>query len=857
MTHHLLAQTSGANEIQQATGDIMVTLFGGLVLIILVGWFFATERERVKRNIGLVLMLSTVFFSLIAISSPQGWIKSLTGEKSFSEVSNLRRGIDIAGGVSFTMQVKQVHDDVPVTVESLSEVKVVLAKRLESKFPEVSIVIQPEHKRIEVQIPDVTDIEAEEIREKLEQVASLDFYKVDLELEYLINSQQYRNENGEWLIEKFKEENILDQKIFPIYSEEEGKESVVQRYVVTTSKIPFLRGEDVESAYPNQQTGTEIVINLTGEGGDKNKEFTSTEMRPGVDRIAIIFDNACISSPRQSPNATSLGSSFVIDGMEDIHECKKLASSLANPLKTKPEIIHESKVSATLGEATVRQGIKAGIFGLGITLILVLVYYRLAGLIALIGLSVNILLVFGSMALMNATFTLPGIAGVILTIGVAIDANVLIYERLREERELGKSFMEALRTAYEKAFSAIIDANITTLITAVILFAMATGSVKGFAVTLTIGIMGTLLASLVFTRALFWLGADFGFVKDAKFLNLIPKKAFNFMSKGKLTLTFSSLLIVAALVFSFVKGKEALGVDFTGGTSLSYQIKQEVFSENPDFTQASIQKKLEGLDISQAATAQIADPTASEAKTVTIKLSDNKEDQAKVDEAFRSLLPILTEKTNGSNTVSGSSTAISAAMGKEFLNNSLIALGVGLVCIMIYITLRFEFSFAVGAFCALVHDVIIVFGVLLISGQELSMIHVGAFLTIAGYSINDTIVVFDRVRENLKYSESSISSVMNSAISSTLSRTILTSVTTFVSVFILFIFGGSALSDFSFTIMVGVVVGTYSSIFVASPIVWLFSKARGNDLREEVITAQKAGEDAEEEIEFDVETPAP
>ena len=857
MTHHLLAQTSGANEIQQATGDIMVTLFGGLVLIILVGWFFATEREKIKRNIGIVLMLATVFFSLIAISSPQGWIKTLTGEKTFGEVSNLRRGIDIAGGVSFTLQVRQVHDDVPVTVESLNEVKVVLGKRLESKFPEVSIVIQPENKRIEVQIPDVTDIEAKEIREKLEQVASLDFYKVDLELEYLVNSPQYRNENGEWLLEKFKEENILDQKIFPIYSEEEGQETVVQRYIVTTSKIPFLRGEDVESAYPNLQTGTEIVINLTSEGGNKNKEFTSTEMTPGVDRIAIIFDDACISSPRQSPDATSLGSTFVIDGMEDINESKKLASSLGNPLKTKPEIIHESKVSATLGEATVRQGIKAGIIGLGITLIFVLIYYRLAGLIALIGLSVNILLVFGSMALMNATFTLPGIAGVILTIGVAIDANVLIYERLREERALGKSFMESLRTAYEKAFSAIIDANITTLITAIILFAMATGSVKGFAVTLTIGIMGTLLASLVFTRALFWLGADFGFVKEAKFLNLIPKKAFDFMSKGKLTLTFSSLLIVAALVFSFVKGKEALGVDFTGGTSLSYQIKQDVFTENADFTQASIQAKLDTLDITQAATAQIADPTASEAKTVTIKLSDNKEDQVKVDEAFRTLLPVLSEKVDGLHTVSGSSTAISAEMGKEFLSNSLIALGVGLICIMIYITLRFEFSFAVGAFCALVHDVIIVFGILLISGQELSMIHVGAFLTIAGYSINDTIVVFDRVRENLRYSESSISSVMNSAISSTLSRTILTSVTTFVSVFVLFIFGGSALSDFSFTIMAGVVVGTYSSIFVASPIVWLFSKARGNDLREEVITAQKAGEDAEDEIEFEVETPAP
>ena len=858
MIPSFLASAEATGETQkvvtQAAGDPTLTLFGGLVLLILVFWYFASDRDKVRRNIGLVVMIATVIFSILAIAPISGWMDAISGKKKFSEVHNLKRGIDIAGGVSFVLEVQPAEGQDNVSATALNQVKNVLLKRLITLgYGEPVIILQPEHNRVEVQIPDADEQQAALVREKLTQVAVMDIFKVNEQKSAPLNKgnityyDESRPEGQRWNIQAM-EDLLVGERLFPVrrYDEKTGEE-FISKYIITTSRTPGLSGDDVKYAFADNRTGTQIIIELTRDGGKKNLKFTGDDVgRGGI--IAIVFDGICISTPQQ--NADELGSDFVINGMKDLTECKRLAANMNNPLKNKPEIKSERQVSATLGASTISQGIKAGLYGLGLTLVFVVLYYRWAGIIALIGLSVNILIIFGSMALMSATFTLPGIAGVILTIGVAVDANVLIYERLREERQLGKSFADSLRIAYEKAFSAIIDANITTLITALILFAMASGAIKGFAVTLTIGIMGTLLAALIFTRVLFWIGADFGVIKEAKFLDLIPKKSIDFLRKGRMTLTISALLIAASLVIGFMKGNDALGVDFTGGTNIEYQVPNSVFEKNTSLDQPSIQAKLDALKLSQSAKSQIASPQGDDYKYISIKLSGDRAEIEQVDSLFRGMAPELSEKVDKDGkqifAIKANEAGISASMGTEFLTNSLIALGLGLVGILIYITLRFEFSFAVGAFCALFHDVIVVVGLLLIKGDEITMIHVGAFLTIAGYSINDTIVVFDRIRENLKYSEASVGTVMNQAISATLSRTILTSVTTFVAVLVLYLFGGTALSDFSFTIMAGVVVGTYSSVFVASPIVWLFSKARGKDLREEVITAEKHGEELEE-----------
>ncbi|MDB4498773.1 protein translocase subunit SecF, partial [bacterium] len=526
-----------------------------------------------------------------------------------------------------------------------------------------------------------------------------------------------------------------------------------------------------------------------------------------------------------------------------------------------------------------------------------------AGFIALIGLSVNMLILFGAMAMFGATFTLPGIAGIILTIGVAVDANVLIYERLREEIAGGKSLINAIRAAYEKAFSAIFDANITTLLTAIILLWRASDQMKGFAITLTIGILSSMFAALLVTRVFFFWGSDTRALKKLSFMNLIPAKTIKFMEMRKPAFMLSSILLIGSLVVMGTKRESSLGIDFLGGSIVNIQLKegQELseatvkkaisdltlekkptiqleqpvgaegdlisikyasndlekiekrlrsdigilgegqsivnvqLKEGQELSEATVKKAISDLTLEKNPTIQLEQPVGAEGDLISIKCATN--DLEKIEKRLRSDRGILGEiNTEKNYDIAFDNETISASLGGEFLKNSFYALGLGLLAVLFYISLRFEFSFAVGAFAALFHDILICIGVVIMCGTELSLIHVGAFLTIAGYSINDTIVVFDRMRESLRSKRGDVAQVMNLAINATLSRTILTSVTTFVAVLVLWIFGGSALKDFSFAIMIGVVVGTYSSIFIAAPVVYIWSK-KGSKLRQELIDA--------------------
>src|SRR5438067_1794231 len=395
-------------------------------------------------------------------------------------------------------------------------------------------------------------------------------------------------------------------------------------------------------------------------------------------------------------------------------EARGLASVLENPLQTPVSIEEERSVSPTLGADSIRASIEAGLVGLAITLVCVALYYRFAGIIACLALLVNIVLLIGALTMFRFVLTLPGIAGIILTIGLAVDASVLVYERLREELALGKSLKIAIQAAYEKAFSSIFDANITTLITAVILFLRASGPVKGFAISLTLGILASLFTALIVGRNIFEFFVDTGRVKKISMLQAQFK----------------------------VEGAERVG----------------------------------------------------------------------------------------------------ALVGGELARNSLIALGLGIFGILVFVWLRFELSFAVGAIVALVHDVTITVGMFSLLHRELTLTMVGAVLTIAGYSINDTIVVYDRIREGLASGrKGSIEQIMNESINQTLSRTILTSTVTLIPILCLFLFGGAVLRDFSLAIIIGVVVGTYSSIFIASPIVLWWTRARGGSktsLQREITSKQ-------------------
>ena len=817
--------------------DRLLVFLSGLGLLGLFFWYFATDYERKKRNIGTIIIVLIAIFSFLSIVPKEKWSDVITGKTPLSEAHNLKGGIDLIGGSSFTLRVQPTigpnGEEVPVTANAVSQAILTVEKRLnQDGSADLKIVAQGED-RILVEMPGIAPEDAKRIRTILEKIAKLELKAVHPETRVLANKVAADPDNE--IVPGYELKVLKD-------TDEDGNatsENILIKSRASLDGTYIVHAQELYGPYEGQ-----LDVQLNKEGATKMFDLTK-KMQHGRDRLAIVLDGKVLSAPVVQ---SSLSQKFQISGMGTAKEAKALAAALLNPLKNGLVVEEERTMSATLGKETVSQGVIAGVAGLSLTLLFVMLYYRMAGIIAMIGLALNILILFGAMAMFGFTFTLPGIAGIILTIGVAVDANVIIYERLREEMAAGKSLRTAINTAYEKAFSAIFDANLTTLITALILFWRASGTVKGFAVTLTIGILASMLAALLCTRVLFWWFSDKGIVKKLKFMNLIPQRSFDFLGKRKISFAVSGVLILFALGEMGYERKDALGIDFVGGAQVQFQ-----FEGADEITQPEAQKVLAAIpDLHKAPSSQEETNTNGN-HLLSVRCSS--EDTAVIEKALRDAFPAIlkaevpaldangVQKTDGAGQpmvqykYQMAKDTISASLGSEFLTTAVWALIIGLFAILVYITIRFEFSFALGAFIALCHDLIIVFGFVIFRGHEMSLIHVGAFLTIAGYSINDTIVIFDRIREDLKNKSGDVKDVMNQAISSTLSRTVLTSATTFASVLILWIFGGVALRDFSFTIMIGVIVGTYSSIYIASPIVYIWSKMRGSNLRHELIDA--------------------
>ena len=796
--------------------DPLILFTIGLTLLILFFWYFATEIESRKRNVGTVLLVGICGLCALAIFPPK---------------ERLKPGIDIAGGSAFLLRIQPKENEkgekMPITADQVEEGIRVIKGRLDAMGTAEPLVVRQGEDRILVQMPGVGPEESAAIRVTLETVAKLELREVSPRNNEI-------GENGKSLAQRVFE----GEEIVPGYrayeltqKDEDGNESTTP---ILLNRRAALGGSDIVIASPSMSQMDSVDITLDGPGTDKMIALTQN-MRPRQDRIAIVLDGIVQNAP--VVQSVPLGKKFEINGLDEPGETKKLANALMNPLENPLIVEEERSVSPTLGSAIVKQGIWSGIIGLAITAVFVLIYYRTGGIVALIGLLVNGLMLFGAMAIFGFTFSLPGIAGIILTIGLAVDANVLIYERLREEIEAGKSLKSAIAASYDKAFSAIFDANITSLISAIILFSMASGSIKGFAVTLTIGLVASMFSAILVTRVLFRWGTDTNLLRKMTFLNLIKATNIDFLSAAKKTAIVSSIFIVISLASFALKRESALGIDFTGGTRVQFQLNKK------EVTLDQVNKVLDTLTLTRAAVPQI------ESNPVTgslLSVRTDKADAEKIITALRTDIPLLAEKDADGSTylVDESKEEVSALIGDSFLRESLIALVLGLIGIAIYITIRFEFSFALGAFIALLHDIVISVGIVVLLGRELSLIHVGAILTIAGYSINDTIVIFDRIRETVLLRTGDIKDIMNEAINATLSRTVLTSATTIVTVLILSLYGGSALRDFSIMILIGLVIGTYSSVFVASPIVLWWSQRKGGNLRKDVLTTTLAAEAA-------------
>ena len=793
--------------------DPLILFLTGIALLILFFWYFATEIERTKRNIGTILLLGIVGLCALAV---------------YPLSERLKAGIDIIGGSAFSLRIQarenEQGDKLPVTPDQVDEAIRVITARLDPNGTNPPLVTRQGDDGVLVQMPGIEPEESASIRLTLETVAKLELREVSPR-----NSE--RGADGKSLAQR-----VLDgDEIVPGYrayeltqEDEDGNEFT--NPILLNRRIA-LGGSDIVFATPSPSRSDSVDITLNGEGTDKMIALT-VNMRPNVGRIAIVLDGVVLSAP--VVQSVPLGKNFVINGLDEPGETKELANALMNPLENPLVVEQERTVSPTLGSAFVKQGIFSGLAGLTITALFIFIYYRTAGLVALAALAVNSIILFGVMAMFGFTFSLPGIAGLILTIGMAVDANVLIYERLREEIANGKSLKNAISSAYEKAFSSILDANLTTLIACVILIAMASGSVKGFAITLTIGLIASMFSAILVTRVLFRWGIDTGLLRKLSFLNLIKAANYDFLGKAKTCAVFSAILFAVAIGTFAVKQKAALGIDFTGGTVITFEIGDN------DVPLDKVNAALKTADLTRQAFPQEQKIVGS-GTLLTIRADSN--DSDKIVTALRSSIPLLGEQEeNGDYAIDASREVVSATLGGTFLKEALIALCVGIIGIFAYIVIRFELSFAIGAIVAVLHDILIAIGVVVLLGEQLTQIHVAAILTIAGYSINDTIIVFDRIRETLLIRTGDVRDVMNEAINATLSRTILTSSTTITTVLILAIFGGAALRDFSMTILVGLAIGTYSSIFVAAPIVLWWSSRKGGNLRKDVLATTLAAE---------------
>src|SRR5213082_1703179 len=767
-----------------------LTFFIGLVMLVLFGWYFATDQGLRKHLLAATLMLLLVTFSIATIWPPQ---------------KTIALGLDIQGGTSFLIRLK--GGDEQVTKGMLDQAVEVIRKRVDYFGGGEPIISPVGGDRILVQIPGLDTAKIQEARDQLSRVAKLEFRLV-----YPDNGQRLK------AIDEGKEVIPPDYHIEVYKHPAEGNEKPAEERLLVKKKAD-LGGDRVSGSnayYGNE--GWTVQLKFDSEGAQKFGQIT--EQYKGH-RFAIVLDGIIQSAP--VIRDAIYGGDAVITGHFAEKEARGLASVLENPLQTPVSIEEERSVSPTLGADSIRASILAGLVGLAITVVCVAIYYKIPGLVADLALVINLILLMGALTMFHFVLTLPGIAGIILTIGLSVDANVLIYERLREEMALGKSLKVALNTAYEKAFSSIFDANVTTLITAAILFWKATGPVKGFAISLTCGILASLFTALIVGRnALGWL-VDTGRLKRISMLHLISSQHINFLGKGFLACMCSLALLLAGAMAFYTRGDRNFGVDFRGGDLVTLSAPNKI-----DVGQVRGALKPIGF-----ADASIQESAQGGKSYITIRTPLNTSDKA--EKQIIQTMPNVGFKVEGSERVG-------ALVGGELAKNSLIALGLGILGILIFVTFRFELSFAVGAIVALLHDVIITVGVFSLLGRELTLTMVGAVLTIAGYSINDTIVVYDRIREGLASGRrGTIEQIMNESINQTLSRTILTSTVTLIPILCLFFFGGAVLRDFSLAIIIGVVVGTYSSIFIASPIVLWWTRARGGGataLRREV--TQKA-----------------
>jgi SecD/SecF fusion protein len=792
----------------------------------------------------------------------------------------VKLGLDLQGGASFTVQVdrekvaeaieqetpdiskaeltKQVNQNVKVAKDVALEV---IRNRVDSiGTGEPEIYPQTDTDNIIIRLPGIDAENIQDAEAMIERAAFLEFRLVHMDNDQWVNElfssrmapPGYKIPdvpNADYYIRdrsvKDADANNLGnfgyrgKAEFMLQKDSLNDGSIIYRptYVEIRNQLPGTSLKDASAQY-DQNNRPYISMTFDSKGADRFARVTSMYAPNGENnmnndrgrRLAVVMDGTLYSAPTiQEP---IFGGTAQITGQFSPEEAIKLANALrAGSLKAPLNIIQKSEVDPSLGSDSIRSGIRAVIFGGVSVLLFMMIYYLLAGVVANISLLLVMVLlpfgmwfasgIFGLFAAEGGggvglpVLTLPGIAGIVLTIGMAVDANVLIFERIREELRTGKSVLSSITAGYSKAFSTIMDANVTTLLTAAILFWQGSGAIRGFAVTRSAGILVSMLMVLVFTRLFLTTLAETAKLKTMKMFSIVKANTqIDFDGKRLPAIAFSLLLIIGTWGMFAARGQDNFGIDFTGGTSYLFR-----FAQPP-----AVEQVRETLDA-----AGISDATIQYQRSFGDANESNDALEIKVgfEEGEIALSAMQTAFADSGMTEAGEE-KIGAQIGAELQRKGITAIVVAMIGIIIYISIRFEFAFAVGAIVALLHDVFITVGIYCLLGRQLSLPIIAALLTIVGYSVNDTIVVFDRIREDLKLmkGKASYNEIANLSINQTLSRTLLTSFTTLLTIVMLTIFGGGAINDFAVALLIGVIVGTYSSIFIATPVVLLWHKEK-------------------------------
>ncbi|HQJ15114.1 MAG TPA: protein translocase subunit SecD [Candidatus Omnitrophota bacterium] len=692
-------------------------------------------------------------------------------------------GLDLQGGMHLLLKVDTSKLNEKAKADAADRAIEVIRNRIDQFGVRETSIQKQGSDEIVVQLPGITD--RNRALEVIGRTALLEFRLVERDSDKM----------------KLALEGTVPEGYELKYTEEDHEPVLLEKAAALTGDSLT----DAQVTFSQSGFGEPVVsIRFNAEGAKKFAEITAANVGR---RLAIVLDGKVQSAPNIKEAIPS--GEAVITGRFNPDQAADLALILRVGALPAPMTIEEERtVGPLLGSDSIKSGVKASLIGCGLVFAAMIAYYFVAGVFSVTAILLNALLTLGILGMLpllfhgiSATMTLPGIAGLVLSLGMAVDANVLINERIREELAAGRNLRTAIANGYEKAFSAIFDSNLTTLLAAFFMFQFGTGPIRGFAVTLTIGLITSMFTAIVVTRVLFEICLSFNLIKSLPMMKLIGETKFDFIGKRYIFYAISLIVIGAGLFSFFSQGKKVFGIDFAGGQLQEYSFNNPVEIEK-------IRAGLKDLGLADASIQQFKENP----NVVLIRTSEDKNVQ--ITEKLKAVFPqeniqILRIERVG------------PVAGKHLKDKALAAIIWAMVGILVYVGFRFKhFNFAVAGVVALLHDVAVAVGALALTGRQIDLLSVTAFLTIAGYSINDTIVIYDRVRENARLlRKATLKELINISVNQTLARTLLTSGVTLLVVISIMIWGGEVLSNFAFTLLVGFISGIYSTVFIASPLV--------------------------------------